>query len=122
MGVKKDCCNYDKKSGGCAALTETYCQKEGCRFYKNAEVARRQRERCEERLEKIEKGELFPLSPEGIAQLRSQEEAAERRREQARENGVCFECGKPNDRPGKAWCSECAQKDKARKIKKKLAK
>ena len=32
--TKKDCFGYDKLTNRCRVLTETYCKKEVCKFYK----------------------------------------------------------------------------------------
>lgn len=32
---KEDCLSYEKKIGGCRALSETVCETKKCSFYKN---------------------------------------------------------------------------------------
>lgn len=47
MEIKEDCFAYDKKNNECTALTELFCMKEKCKFYRsNKDISRNFIEFC----------------------------------------------------------------------------
>ena len=47
MEIKEDCFAYDKEHHDCTALTDLYCKKEKCKFYKNEhQISKKYIEAC----------------------------------------------------------------------------